>query len=150
MKPFLETKVDKFTFHVDPTCFFNSEGVWVRVEGNRARLGLSDFLQQRSGDIAFVEVKPAGAILALGDEFSSIETIKVDISLSSPVAGKIVRVNPLMESTPETINQDPYGEGWLCEIEAVDWEIDQKNLLDASAYFARMKQEAENEVKKNE
>jgi len=149
MTTFLETKVDKFTFHVDPTCFFTSEGVWVRVDGNRARLGLSDFLQQRSGDIAFVEVKPAGAILALGDEFSSIETIKVDIALYSPVSSKVLLVNPALETAPEAINQDPFGEGWLCEVELSDWEKDQPRLLDTTAYFEKMKREAEEEVKRN-
>jgi glycine cleavage system H protein len=148
MTTFLETKVDKFTFRVDPTCFFNSEGVWVRVEGNRARLGLSDFLQQRSGDIAFVEVKPAGTILAVGDEVSSIETIKVDIALSSPVSGKVLLVNPALEAAPEVINQDPFGEGWLCEVEVSDWEQDQPRLLDGAAYFEKMKREAQDEVKR--
>ena len=147
MTTFLETKVDKFTFQVDPTCFYNSEGVWVRVEGNRARLGLSDFLQQRSGDIAFVEVKPAGTILAVGDEFASIETIKVDIALTSPVSGKVLLVNPALETAPEVINQDPFGEGWLCEVEVSDWEKDQPRLLDAETYFEKMKREAEDEVK---
>ena len=148
MTTFLETTVDKFTFHVDPTCFFNSEGVWVRTEGNRARLGLSDFLQQRSGDIAFVEVKPEGTLLAFGDEFSTIETIKVDIALSSPVSGKVVRVNPTLETAPEAINQDPFGEGWLCEVELSDWEIDKPHLLDAAAYFEKMKRDAEEEIKR--
>lgn len=148
MNPFLETKVDKFTFRVDTTCFFNSEGVWVRVEGTRARLGLSDFLQQRSGDIAFVEVKPEGIGLVFGDEFSTIETIKVDISLSSPVSGKVLQVNPVLENTPEVINQDPFGEGWLCDVELNNWEIDKLKLLDAAAYFEKMKIEAEAEVKR--
>jgi glycine cleavage system H protein len=148
MIPFLELTVDKFTFHVDPTCHFNREGVWVRAEGNRARLGLSDFLQQRSGDIAFVEVNPEGTFLALGDEFSTIETIKVDIALTSPVSGKVVRVNPALESTPEVINQDPFGEGWLCEVELSSWEADQPHLLDVAAYFDQMKQAAEEEVKR--
>jgi glycine cleavage system H protein len=148
MSTFLETTVDKFTFHVDPTCFFNSEGVWIRAEGDRARLGLSDFLQQRSGDIAFVEVKPAGTILSFGEEFSSIETIKVDIALSSPVSGRVVLVNPALENTPEVINQDPFGEGWLCEIELRNWDTDQPRLLNAAAYFEKMKREAEEEVKR--
>ncbi len=144
----LQTTVDKFTFRVDPTCFFNSEGVWVRVESNRGRLGLSDFLQQRSGDIAFAEVKPEGTILAFGDEFSSIETIKVNIALSSPVSGNVVLVNPALETTPEVINQDPFGEGWLCEVELSNWEADRQGLLDAKAYFVKMKHEAEEEVKR--
>jgi len=148
MTEFLQTTVDKFTFRVDLTCYFNSEGVWVRAEGNRGRLGISDFVQQRSGDIAFVEVKPEGTILALGDEFSSIETIKVDIAFSSPVSGKVVRVNPALENTPEIINQDPFGEGWLCEVELSNLEADLKSLLDANAYFLKMKREAEEEVKR--
>ncbi len=147
MIPFLETKVDKFTFRVDPTCFFNSEGVWVRVAGNRGRLGLSDFLQQRSGDIAFVEVKPEGSLVSFNGEFSTIETIKVNIDLSSPVTGKVVLVNPALENTPEVINQDPFGEGWICEVELNEWEADQSRLLDATAYFELMKREAEDEVK---
>ena len=147
MATFLETQVDKFTFYVDQTCFYNSEGVWARIEGSKARLGLSDFLQQRSGDIAFVEVKPAGTILSRGTEFSSIETIKVTIALSSPVSGKVLLVNPVLETTPEVINQDPFGEGWICEVEVSEWEQDQPRLLTASAYFEKMKREAEEEVK---
>ncbi|OJX47430.1 MAG: hypothetical protein BGO78_16910 [Chloroflexi bacterium 44-23] len=122
--------------------------MWVRVEGKRARLGLSDYLQQHSGDIAFVDVKPEGTVLASGDEFSGIETIKVTIALPSPVSGKVVKVNPAMETAPEVINQDPFGEGWLCEVELSSWELDQPRLLDANAYFAKMKHDAEEEVKR--
>jgi glycine cleavage system H protein len=147
MTTFLETTVDKFTFYVDPTCHYNVKGVWVRVEGNRARLGLSDFLQQRSGDIAFVEVEPKGTRLAFGDEFSSIETIKIDIALPSPVSCKVLLVNPALETTPEAINQDPFGEGWLCEVELSNWKTDRPRLLDAAAYLEKMKQEAEEDVK---
>ncbi len=150
MSEYLETKVDKFTFKVVGDRFYTSQGVWALVQGNRVRIGLSDFLQQRSGDIAFADVKPEGTVLAVGDEVAAIETIKVNINLTSPTAGPILQINPLMETTPETINQDPYGEGWLCEIHAVDWEADQKNLLAPAAYFAQMKQEAESEVKKND
>jgi glycine cleavage system H protein len=147
MTKFLETTIDKFTFRVDPTCFYNSEGIWVRIEGNRAKLGLSDYLQQHSGDIAFADVKPVGTVLAIGDEFSSIETIKVDIALASPVTGKVVSVNPALETTPEVINQDPFGKGWLCEVELSSWETDRPRLLDANAYFLKMKHDAEEEVK---
>jgi glycine cleavage system H protein len=148
MTEYLEIKVDKFTFKVAVDRLYTTEGVWAIETDNIVRIGLSDFLQQRSGDIAFVEVKPTGTILAFGDEFSSIETIKVDISLSSPVSGKVVLVNPALENTPEVINQDPFGEGWLCEVELSDWEADRSRLLDAAAYFEKMKREAEEEVKR--
>ena len=148
MPEFLETTVDKFIFRVAKDRLYNEEGVWAKAEGGLVRIGLSDFLQQRSGDVAFAEVKPEDTELSFGDEVAVIETIKVDIGLASPVSGKVVEVNPAMEDAPEAINQDPYGEGWLAVIEASDWEADRSNLLDPEAYFARMKVEAENEVKK--
>jgi len=149
MPEYLETTVDKFLFKVAIDRYYNTAGIWAQVVGgNLVRVGLSDFLQQRSGDIAFVDVKPSGTVLAVEDEVASIETIKVNATLFSPVAGKVIQVNPGMETAPEKINQDPFGEGWLCEIEASDWETDRAGLLDAPAYFTRMKQEAEEEAKK--
>lgn len=146
MSAFLETTVGKFTFRVDPSCLYNDEGVWVRAEGDRARLGLSDYLQRRSGDIAFVEVKPAGSILSSGEEFAGIETIKVTIALSAPLSGRITRVNPALETAPEIINQDPFGAGWLCEVEPGAWGSERAHLMDAKAYFEKMKIEANDEV----
>ncbi len=158
MSEFLELTVDKFTFKVATDRYYHSEGVWAQAEasplplgeglGVRVRIGLSDFLQQRSGDVAFVEIKPEGAVLAFDDEVAVIETIKADISLPSPVTGRVVEVNPDMEIAPEVINQDPYGEGWLAVIEASDWESDRARLLDPQAYFLVMKREAEEEAKK--
>jgi glycine cleavage system H protein len=144
----LETTVDKFTFKVLMDRYYNDEGVWAKPEGKHIRIGLSDFLQQRSGDVAFAEVKPEGTQLAYGDEVAVIETIKVNIILSSPVSGKVVEVNPDMEAAPEVINLDPYHQGWMAVIEAADWAADQNQLLDAQAYFTKMKFEAEEEVKK--
>ena len=89
-----------------------------------------------------------GTQVASGDEIAVIETIKVNISLTSPVTGKVVEVNPAMATAPEAINQDPFGAGWLAVVEATDWEIDKSQLLDPQAYFAKMKVEAEQEVKK--
>jgi glycine cleavage system H protein len=148
MPEFLQTTVDKFIFKVAADRFYNAEGVWALPEGNLVRIGLSDFLQQRSGDVAFAELKPVGTVLAFGDEAAVIETIKVNISLSSPVSGKMVEVNPAMELAPEKINLEPYGEGWLALIEASDWGADQKRLLNAEAYFTRIQVEAEEEIKK--
>ncbi len=148
MTEYLETTVDKFLFRVATDRFYNSTGVWALLVGDRVRIGLSDFLQQRSGDIAFVDVQTAGTVLKVDEEAAAIETIKVNVSLPSPLAGTVVAVNPALESAPETINQDPYGEGWLCEIEPVHWEADRAGLLDPPSYFAGMKREAEDEVRK--
>jgi glycine cleavage system H protein len=148
MSDFLETTVDKFTFKVATDCFYNHEGVWAKEENGRIRIGLSDFVQQRSGDVAFAEVKPVGTVLATGEEVAVIETIKVNITYTSPVNGKIVEVNPAMNDAPEAINQDPYGAGWLAVMEVTDWDADCAKLLDPQAYFTIMKGQAEEEAKK--
>ncbi len=148
MPEFLEVTVDKFTFKVATDRWYTREGVWAQPEADRVRIGLSDFLQQRSGDIAFAEIKPVGTALAVGDEVASIETIKVNVALSAPVSGKVIEVNPAMDAAPEAINQDPYGAGWLAVIETSDWETERSRLLDAAAYFDAIKREAEEEMKK--
>jgi len=136
---FLEVSVDKFTFKVACDRLYTEEGVWARSEGERIRVGLSDFLQQSSGDIAFAEVKPAGTPMRLGEEIATIETVKVNVSLGSPLAGRVVEVNPALQSAPEAINKDPYGDGWLAVIEASDWPADQRRLLTPEAYLEVVK-----------
>ena len=141
MPEFLEVTVDKFTFKVATDRWYTREGVWVSPlpEGEglgvRVRLGLSDFLQQRSGDIAFAELKPVGTVLTVGDEVASIETIKVNVALSSPVSGKVIEVNPEMDTAPEAINQDPYGTGWLAVITAADWGTDRSQSARRGGVF---------------
>ena len=148
MPNFLETTIDKFTFKVADDRFYTPAGVWALAEGNRIRIGLSDFQQQRSGDVAFAEIKPVGTQLAFDDEVAVIETIKVNISLGSPIAGSVVEINPAMTDTPEVINQDPYGVGWMAVIEAADWEADRPRLMDPQTYFAHMKSLAQEELNK--
>ncbi len=148
MSDFLEITVDKFTFRVATNCFYNQEGVWAREDNGRVRIGLSDFVQQRNGDVAFAEIKPVGTVVAAGEEVAEIETIKVNITYTSPVNGKIVEVNPAMKDAPESINQDPYGAGWLAVMDVVNWDADRAKLLDPQAYFRMMKDQAEEEVKK--
>ena len=148
MSDFLETTVDKFTFKVATDRFYNPEGVWAKEENGRVRIGLSDFVQQRSGDVAFAEIKLTGTTLAAGDELAVIETIKVNITYTSPVSGKIVEVNSAMKDAPEAINQDPYGAGWLALMEVADWGTERANLLNPQAYFDIMKGQAEEETKK--
>ncbi len=148
MTELLETTVDKFTFKVAADRLYNDEGVWAKLEGELVRIGLADFVQQRSGDVAFAEVKPVGTRVAAGEEVATIETIKVNISLSSPVSGEVQEINPSISSAPEAINQDPYGAGWLALVRPADWEADHADLLEPQAYFARMKVQAEQEARK--
>ena len=147
MTEFLETTFDKFIFKVATDRYYSSEGLWAQADVNRIRIGLSDFLQQRSGDVAFAEAKPPQTRVAVGEEVASIETIKVTIGLTSPVTGRLVEANPALSTAPEVINQDPYGEGWLAVIEAENWETDRAALLDPQSYFQLMKRQAEEETK---
>lgn len=147
MTEFLETMVDKFTFKVAKDRVYSDDGMWVKPEDeNHIRIGVSDFFQQRSGDVAFAEIKPVGTTLARGEEMGTIETIKVNIELVSPVSGEIVEVNTLLDLEPEHINQDPYGQGWLMVLEVSDWQSESANLEEPHAYFAHMKKEAEDEA----
>lgn len=149
MADVLEFTLDKFKFDVPTDRYYTEEGLWVLPEeSGRVRIGLSDFVEQRSGDVAFAEIKPVGTTLSVDDEVAVIETIKVDVYFTSPVAGEVVEVNPEMDMAPEAINQDPYGEGWLAVIETEDWEADRERLLEPEAYFEVMKEEAEEEAKK--
>ncbi len=144
----LEVTVDKFIFRVPERLLFSDAGVWVSAEGSRARLGLSDFAQQVNGDIAFANIAACGTELEAGDEFGSIETVKVNLSLLSPVKGRLVEINALLRDAPEAINQDPYGRGWMVIIELLDWDKDKAGLLDAPRYLERVKEQAEAELKK--
>jgi glycine cleavage system H protein len=145
---FLETTVDKFVFRVKRDCWYSESGVWVRLEGALARVGVSDYLQQASGDVAFVDVRPAGMALAAGEELASIETIKAILAIQSPLTGTILQVNEALAESPELINQAPYGDGWLAVMEPHDWPADRANLLDADHYLEIMRAQALEEVSK--
>jgi glycine cleavage system H protein len=147
---FLETTVDKFTFRVPTDRVFSPEGIWFRPEAEqdsgRWRIGLTDFLQQHSGDLTFALLRPEGTRLAVGDEIGVIETVKVNLSLISPVAGTIVEINPDLEMTPEVINHDPYEKGWLAVLEVSDDDLAAR-LMTPAVYFEHMKSQAEAEVR---
>jgi len=145
---FLETTVDKFTFRVKRGCWYSPEGVWAHVEGGRARLGLSDYLQQSSGDMAFVEIPPPGTELKAGDELASVETMKVQMGVDSPLSGTVVEVNERLETSPELVNEDPYGEGWLAVIELSAWETERASLLRDEQYLEVVRGEALRELGK--
>lgn len=152
MSEYLETTADKFTFRVAVGRFYTHEGVWAlwveQETAHRVRVGLTDFLQQRSGDVAFLSVRPPGTAIEAGGEFAELETVKVNLSVHSPVAGTIVEVNRALELTPELVNEDPYGDGWLAVVETMTWEADRTRLLDASAYLSVMQGQVEEEVQK--
>ena len=153
MPEYLETTVDKFIFRVATDRLYSPDGIWVLwlepQKKGQVRIGITDYLQQRNGDIAFVQVYPLGAKIAAGGVFAEIETIKAYVSIYSPVAGEIIEINPALELTPELVNQDPYGEGWLAVIETTNWEADRARLMDPQAYLSVMRSQAEEELNKS-
>ena len=142
----LEVTVDKFTFRFPADLFYSDAGVWARFEGPRARIGISDFTQQRNGDVAFAEAKEPGTAVKAGDEVAAVETIKVNLAVPSPVGGRVVETNGDLLNSPELVNQDPYGKGWLAVLEVEDVEQARKALRTAEAYMAVAKGQAEAEV----
>jgi glycine cleavage system H protein len=142
----LELSVDKFLFRFPVGLYYSDAGIWVRFEGTRARIGLSDFTQQRNGDVAFAEPKEEGTRVRFGDEVAIVETIKVNLSIPAPVGGKVVEVNGDLLNSPELVNQDPYGKGWLAVLEVEDIEAARRGLKTTAEYLALAKVQAEAEV----
>ena len=143
----IQLTVDKFIFTFPKGLQYSETGLWIRQEGSLVRLGLSDFAQQRNGDIAFASLASAGTALDVGDEAASIETVKVNISLPSPIKGTIVEVNSILQDSPELINQDPYGKGWMVVMRVEELERQRGKLLDAETYSRLVRQQAEAELK---
>jgi glycine cleavage system H protein len=139
--------VDKFIFRFPRNLHYSPEGIWIAPENGLLRIGVSDFIQQRNGDIAFAAVADEGSELSAGDEIASIETVKVNFSLPAPVKGKMIEANASLQDSPELINQDPYGRGWLAILQPGNLERDQAALMTAEAYSDLARQQAEAELK---
>lgn len=112
---------------------FSAEHEWVAVDGDRARVGISDFAQDALGDVVYVEVPKLGATVAAHATCAEVESTKSVSDVYAPVSGEIVEVNDALATTPELLNQDPYGDGWIFVVAMSDpAEVD--TLMDAAAY----------------
>ena len=113
---------------------YSKDHEWARLEPTgRVRVGITDYAQDALGDVVFVELPATGTVLASGDAFGEVESTKSVSDLYAPVAGTVVEVNDMLTDAPERLNEDPYGEGWICLIEP-DEPAQLDLLLDASAY----------------
>ena len=112
---------------------YSADHEWVRVEGNIAVIGITDFAQSELGDIVFVDIQTEGEDLNTGDAFGAIEAVKTVADALMPVSGKVIEVNADLEGAPESVNSDPYGAGWMIKVEMSNpSEVD--SLMDAAAY----------------
>lgn len=120
---------------------YHKEHEWVRAEGKKATIGISDFAQEALGDIVYLEIPKTGVDVQYGNEITEIESTKTTSPLYAPVGGKVVAVNEKLKEKPELINQDPYGEGWVVVIEMADPKEVEK-LMTAKEYDAFLQKEA--------
>jgi len=106
---------------------------WIRVEGDTARIGLTDYAQDHLSDLVFVELPDVGEMLTKGEAFASVESVKAASDVYAPASGEVIAVNSKLDDAPETINSDPYGEGWFVEIKLSN-KAELNDLMDAAAY----------------
>lgn len=115
------------------TLKYTKDHEWVRVEGNIAYIGITDFAQKELGDIVYVEIETEGDAVEEGEVFGTVEAVKTVSDLFMPITGTIQEVNPDLESEPELVNTDPYGRGWMIKVEIEETE-GLANLLSADGY----------------
>jgi glycine cleavage system H protein len=114
---------------------YSSDHEWIRRDGNTVTIGITAFAQDSLGDVVFVEAPEAASVVTIGDSFTEVESTKSVSDIYAPVSGTIVAVNDKLDDTPELLNSDPYGDGWLCSIEMSDpSQLD--GLMDADGYRA--------------
>lgn len=112
---------------------YTKEHEWVKIDGDIATIGITDYAQNELGDIVFIEIETEGETLDREETFGSIEAVKTVSDLFMPLGGEVLEFNSALEQAPETVNRDPYGDGWIIKVKIADkGEI--KDLLDAEAY----------------
>ncbi|MEG0162340.1 MAG: glycine cleavage system protein GcvH [Mucinivorans sp.] len=114
---------------------YSKDHEWIRVEGTEAYVGITDFAQSQLGDIVFVDVTTEGETLASDDVFGTIEAVKTVSDAFMPVGGEVIEFNEALNDAPETVNKDPYGQGWMIRINLTNPD-DLNSLMDAAAYEA--------------
>ena len=120
---------------------YTKEHVWLRLEGTEAVVGITDHAQKELGDIVFVETPKPGVALTRGKPFGVVESVKSVSDLHAPLAGAVARVNEALASTPEIVNKDPYGAGWMIVLSPAD-PAEVAGLMDAAAYEAYVREVA--------
>ena len=116
---------------------YTKDHEWIRLDGNVATIGITDYAQRELGDIVYVEVETVGKSLEAGEIFGTVEAVKTVSDLFLPVDGTITELNAALANSPESVNSDPYGEGWMIKM-TVNNPADVEALMDAAAYDAQV------------
>ncbi|MFZ0443162.1 MAG: glycine cleavage system protein GcvH [Bacillus sp. (in: firmicutes)] len=114
---------------------YSEDHEWIKVEGNKVRIGITEFAQSELGDIVFMELPEVGDEITLGESFGSVESVKTVSELNAPISGKIVEINEELGDEPQFVNESPYEKGWMIVVELSD-ESQIDNLLSAEKYEA--------------
>ncbi len=122
-------------YQIADDCLYAENHEWIRVEGDVATVGISDYAQDELTDVVYVELPEAGATFEQGAPFAVVESVKAASDVFLPVEGEIIAVNASLEETPEAVNDDPFGEGWFVKIKIADPE-QMSSLMDPQAYAA--------------
>lgn len=112
---------------------YTKDHEWIKIEGDTATVGITEFAQRELGDIVFVDINTKGKSLSANDIFGTVEAVKTVSDLYLPISGTITEINPELESNPENVNQDPYGKGWMIKM-TISNQAEAEGLLDAGAY----------------
>jgi glycine cleavage system H protein len=123
---------------------YSKEHEWVLVEGTSATIGITEYAQEELGDIVFVELPEVGEKIVKDDPFGAVESVKAVSDIYAPVSGEVMETNEILPDNPETINDDPYGDGWMVRVELSDID-DLKDLMDADEYAEYVAQQKEDD-----
>ncbi len=115
---------------------------WVRVDGDEVTVGISDYAQSALGDVVFAELPDVGRTLTMGEPFGVVESVKAASDVYAPVSGEVTAINEALLDAPETVNSDPYADGWMLKLKPTDLENERGKLLDAAAYTQHVEDEA--------
>jgi glycine cleavage system H protein len=126
-------------YEVPDKLYYSKEHEWVRLEGKEAVIGITDYAQKQLHDIVYVEVKKVGVTIEQFQTMGTVESVKSASDIYSPVSGKVTKVNEKLAESPELLNQDPYGKGWLARVSLKDFDQDANKLLNAQQYVDHIK-----------
>ncbi|HEX6288675.1 MAG TPA: glycine cleavage system protein GcvH [Herpetosiphonaceae bacterium] len=129
-------------YNTPQDCLYAKSHEWVRIEGDEATIGISDYAQHALGDVVFAELPDIGRKLSKGESFGVVESVKAASDVYAPISGEVIAINEALLDAPETLNSDPYDAGWIIRLRPDNAEADRADLLDAAAYEQHVEDEA--------
>lgn len=117
---------------------YTEEHEWAKQEGDLVVIGITDYAQHELGDVVYVELPEVGDTIEKGRPFGVVESVKAASDLYAPISGEVVEINAALDASPELVNQDPYGEGWMIKVRPSNWDEESATLMDADAYAAHI------------